>query len=122
MYVLTIKEDGKKDVYLARGVTSIGRASDNDIVLPIKGVSAYHAKIVTFTKIAYIQDLCSTNGTYVNGKLTHYHVLQPGDYVSIGGCYIYIDDYKEITEPPIGTNDHNNTIRHISELGTMALS
>ena len=72
------------DVLLSHGVMTIGRAKGNEMVIPINTTSYYHAKIITFNKIAYIQDLGSTNGTYVNGKRTFCHILHEGDRVQIG--------------------------------------
>lgn len=116
-----MKQDCKQDIFLSRGVTNIGRAKDNEIVLPLRAVSAYHAKIVTFSKIAYIQDLGSTNGTYVNGKLTHYHVLQPGDYVYIGGCYIYIIGLKDAPESQTAVNTNHHMISQVDPTQLISL-
>jgi len=72
------------DVLLSHGITTIGRARSNKIVIPIATTSYYHAKIVTFNKTAYIQDLGSTNGTYVNGKRTFCHILHESDCIQLG--------------------------------------
>lgn len=49
-------------------VITIGRSSDNDIVVSDPLVSRYHSQIVENSGIYWIVDLESTNGTYVNGE------------------------------------------------------
>ncbi len=78
-----------EQIILAQGSTTIGRAKNNSMVLPFKTISLYHAKIMTFGNSAYIQDLDSTNGVFVNEKPKQYQVLHQGD------C-IYIGEYKFI--------------------------
>jgi len=53
---------------------TIGRSSDLDMVLVEDMVSRKHAKITTDDRTVSIQDLGSTNGTFVNGeKIRHRH-------------------------------------------------
>ena len=47
---------------------SIGRESDNDIVLDDSRVSRYHAKIELSGEVWYARDLGSKNGVYLNGE------------------------------------------------------
>lgn len=73
------------DVFdITAGVLTIGRAEDNTFRLNDKTVSKHHARIVTYFNATHIEDLGSTNGTCVNGKKVHMHVLQDGDILSIG--------------------------------------
>jgi pSer/pThr/pTyr-binding forkhead associated (FHA) protein len=67
---------------------TIGRADANDIVIDSPAISNSHAKIITFNKAAYIQDLGSTNGTCVNGIKNQHQRLREGDQVKIGD-YIF---------------------------------
>lgn len=69
---------------LKPGTVTVGRKADNDICLDDATVSGYHAKIVTYFQSSYIEDLSSTNGTYVNGKRVHMHTLHPGDLITVG--------------------------------------
>lgn len=72
------------EIPLGQGTVTIGREKDNDIQLKDRSVSQHHAKIVTFFKPTYIQDLRSTNGTYVNGKRVMERTLKQGDEIMIG--------------------------------------
>src|SRR5262245_40262911 len=62
----------------------IGRASDLDMVLVEDMVSRKHAKITTNGGQVFIQDLGSTNGTFVNGEKVKKTRLKEGDRVLIG--------------------------------------
>lgn len=63
---------------------TIGRKPDNDIRIDNLAVSGKHALVITILDDSFLEDLGSTNGTYVNGKLIKKHALKNGDVVSIG--------------------------------------
>jgi pSer/pThr/pTyr-binding forkhead associated (FHA) protein len=63
---------------------TIGRRSDNDICLSNAAVSAEHAVIVPILSDSFLEDLGSTNGTFVNGKPIKRHLLQNDDVIEIG--------------------------------------
>src|SRR5262245_36828524 len=66
----------------------IGRSSDLDMVLVEDMVSRKHAKITTDDKAVTIQDLGSTNGTFVNGEKVRKVELKDGDRILIGTSII----------------------------------
>lgn len=63
---------------------TIGRKPDNDIPIDNLAVSGKHALIITILDDSFLEDLGSTNGTYVNGKLVKKHALKNGDVIAIG--------------------------------------
>jgi len=63
---------------------TIGRKPDNEIPIDNLAVSGKHALIITILDDSFLEDLGSTNGTYVNGKLVKKHALKNGDVVAIG--------------------------------------
>ncbi len=63
---------------------SIGRTSDNDIVLDNRGVSRKHAQIEFNDNAAVIIDNESLNGTFVNNRKITEEVLRDGDKITIG--------------------------------------
>ena len=71
-------------ISLTKETTSIGRQSDNDIHLDNLAVSGHHAKILTILNDSFVEDMGSTNGTYVNGSLIKKQNLTNGDVVKIG--------------------------------------
>jgi ABC-type multidrug transport system ATPase subunit/pSer/pThr/pTyr-binding forkhead associated (FHA) protein len=84
-----------KDVRFAAGQqeVTIGRASDNVIVLDHPQVSSHHAVIKRGPQGATVQDLGSTNGTYVRGQRVTHSPLQPGDTLQIALFQlVYQDD------------------------------
>ena len=74
----------KKTISLKDGAVTIGRSDDNDIHIKDSTVSSHHAKIVTYYDASYIEDMGSTNGTFVNGKKVQKHILHPGDVITLG--------------------------------------
>ena len=68
---------------LGPGVTQLGRAEDNDLVLPDIGVSRRHARISVEDGSIRFDDLGSGNGTFFNGQRIESQVLVDGDEVVI---------------------------------------
>jgi pSer/pThr/pTyr-binding forkhead associated (FHA) protein len=72
---------------------TVGRKADNDIHIDNLSVSGQHALIITILNDSFLEDLGSTNGTFVNGKLIKKHALQNGDVVAIGKHELkYVND------------------------------
>jgi diguanylate cyclase (GGDEF)-like protein len=71
------------------GISQIGRAPDNAIVLPLRGVSGRHAQVHREGRSVLIEDLGSTNGTMVNrDRIEHPRQLQQNDLIKIGTCVL----------------------------------
>jgi len=64
--------------------TVVGRGTNCDIRLDDVAASTRHAEVVTVGNDAFIHDLGSTNGTYVNNLLTKRCVLNDGDLIGVG--------------------------------------
>jgi ABC transport system ATP-binding/permease protein len=69
---------------VAAGSLKIGRATDNDIVIPDVLASRHHATLVPTAGGAEIHDARSINGTFVNGARVESATLHDGDVVTIG--------------------------------------
>jgi pSer/pThr/pTyr-binding forkhead associated (FHA) protein len=63
---------------------TVGRLGDNDIRIDNPAVSGHHSLIINILNDSFLEDLNSTNGTYVNGKLIKKHALQHGDIITVG--------------------------------------
>jgi ABC-type multidrug transport system ATPase subunit len=74
------------------GSTKIGRATDNDIVIPDVLASRHHATLVTTPSGTEILDNRSINGTFVNGARVESAVLGDGDTVTIGNVDLIFRD------------------------------
>src|SRR3954463_11905447 len=73
-----------KEVQLTKDRTTLGRRPYNDIVIDNLAVSGEHAVLQLTGNEVYLEDLNSTNGTYVNGKAVKKQLLQNNDTVEIG--------------------------------------
>ncbi len=70
---------------LTKEVSLIGRDVTNDVVIGDAEVSRQHARITRTPGGYVLEDLGSTNGTFVNGeRLTTPRVLNPGDLIAFG--------------------------------------
>lgn len=93
-YWLLLLDRGRvaKQVPLGRGRTVIGRGEDTDLTLSTNDVSRHHATVRFGEDGHIIEDLNSTNGTFVNGRQIKHHILNVGDEISIGEHSILFDD------------------------------
>lgn len=86
MPTATLKFD-EREITIGEGVTTIGRASDNDVAFPAdSNISRYHAEIEARSDEFWLIDLNSSNGTSVNGAPVDSEVLlRTGDQLLLGG-------------------------------------
>jgi pSer/pThr/pTyr-binding forkhead associated (FHA) protein len=73
-----------KDVQLTKERTTLGRRPYNDVVIDNLAVSGEHAVVHLRGDEVEIEDLGSTNGTYVNGKPVKRQELFNGDVIEVG--------------------------------------
>ena len=83
---LVVSLDGVviKDVQITKDKTTLGRRPYNDIVIDNLAVSGEHAVLQMVGADVFIEDLNSTNGTYINGKAIKKQLLTHNDTVEIG--------------------------------------
>ncbi|MGC8926383.1 MAG: ATPase, T2SS/T4P/T4SS family [Myxococcota bacterium] len=86
MFRLKISGQGKERIEeINKQTIFIGRAQENDLVLPVPSVSKRHARFLVKDGRYVLMDLGSTNGTFVNGKqINGPVVVKPNDVISIG--------------------------------------
>ena len=78
---------------------TIGRLPDNDIRIDNPAVSGHHSLIINILNDSFLEDLNSTNGTYVNGKLIKKHAMQHGDVITVGHHQLrFVDSQDGDTE------------------------
>ena len=82
--IVSIDEVVIKEVQLTKDRTTLGRRPYNDVVIDNLAVSGEHAVILMHGSEVTLEDLNSTNGTYVNGKAIKKQVLQNGDSIEVG--------------------------------------
>jgi len=83
---LVLSLDGQQlaEYNMSRERYTIGRLPDNDIRIDNPAVSGHHALIINILNDSFLEDLNSTNGTYVNGEIVKKHALQHGDVITVG--------------------------------------
>jgi pSer/pThr/pTyr-binding forkhead associated (FHA) protein len=80
----------------------IGRSRSCDLRLPSGDASRRHAEIFATNDGYVVQDLGSTNGTFVNGEQVREHVLQPGDRIQIAAStvtFCHVGGDPEMSNP-----------------------
>lgn len=91
--ILSLNQSVLGDFPLAKERVVLGRKPENDIQVDNLAVSGQHAAIITILNDSFLEDLDSTNGTFVNGKLVKKHALKNGDVITIGKHELkYVND------------------------------
>lgn len=101
----------------------VGRSSDLDMVLVEDMVSRKHARIAMQQDQIWIEDLGSTNGTFVNGEKIRRARLKEGDRVLIGTSILKVvatEGGKETTGDAKQNLENVASQRHTSQARTMS--
>ena len=83
-FIIKLNNNVVDHVELGQGDMKIGRKAGCEIHLDNLSVSGEHANIFTIGEDSFVQDLGSTNGTYVNNKKITKHHLKNGDSIAVG--------------------------------------
>ncbi len=97
--------NGVEHVFPALPIT-IGRDQDNDLHIEDVNLSRQHCRILRTKDGIVVEDLSSSNGTFVNGARTPRHVLSVGDTILIGVTTIAVE-WDEATAPPQAKRRHD---------------
>ena len=93
MLVLSLNQSVLGEFKLDKERIVIGRKPESDVQVDNLAVSGRHAAIVTILSDSFLEDLDSTNGTFVNGKLVKKHALKHTDVITIGKHELkYVND------------------------------
>jgi pSer/pThr/pTyr-binding forkhead associated (FHA) protein len=90
--ILSLDDQVLAEYNMTKERYTIGRLPDNDVRIDNPAVSGHHSLIINILNDSFLEDLNSTNGTYVNGKLIKKHALQHGDVITIGHHQLRFSD------------------------------
>ena len=96
--ILSLDNQALAEYNMTKERYTVGRLPDNDVRIDNPAVSGHHSLIINILNDSFLEDLNSTNGTYVNGKLIKKHALQHGDVITIGHHQLRFSD-QQISEP-----------------------
>ncbi len=83
--LVMFRSDGERRSFsITRDMTVVGRREDCDLRIPLNEVSRKHCRLVRDGDTLRLEDLGSSNGTFLNGQRVQEAILQPGDSVQIG--------------------------------------
>jgi pSer/pThr/pTyr-binding forkhead associated (FHA) protein len=103
MAKLILSMDGLvlKEIPLNKERMTIGRKPHNDIQIDNLAISGEHAVLVTILNDSFLEDLNSTNGTFINGQSVKKHFLQNGDVIELGKYRLkYVNEVPQQAAPP----------------------
>lgn len=106
MVFLTFNEEILKEIPLVQPQMWIGRRPHNSIVIDNPAVSGEHARIILEEGGYSIEDMASTNGTFVNDKRVDRHPLQDGDRIRIGKHVLVYADGEVAPDQPSASLPH----------------
>lgn len=84
-----------KEYHLEEGENVLGRDADCNVHFPVQGVSKKHMSITVTGDVAYIKDLGSSNGTFLNGKIVKRGTVKNGDKIALPDSILQIVHVKE---------------------------
>ncbi len=122
---LTLQYEGRllKEYTVGVGLT-IGRSPDNALIIDNPAVSGHHARVFSESGAVILEDLNSTNGTFVNGQHTTRRVLRSGDVLQVGKHQLVFENTQEWSAPPpqlpaLGDTVYLDTKQHRALLSTL---
>ncbi len=92
--ILSLDDQVLAEYNMTKERYTIGRLPDNDVRIDNPAVSGHHSLIINILNDSFLEDLNSTNGTYVNGKLIKKHALQHSDVITIGHHQLRFSDQE----------------------------
>jgi diguanylate cyclase (GGDEF) domain len=87
-----------QQVILTEGEVTFGRSKDANVVVEDEAISRYHFKIKVKDKVATIEDLNSTNGTFVNDRRIKQKVLEVNDKIRISSATVLRFSYVDLID------------------------
>ncbi|OIQ15708.1 MAG: hypothetical protein BM556_17280 [Bacteriovorax sp. MedPE-SWde] len=100
-----------KEFILSEGENTVGRSDECDIHYAVDGVSKKHLSINVTGKVAYVKDLGSANGTFVNGKIVKRATVKNGDKIALPDSIaqvVYVKEKKKVIKKKVKKADDDD--------------
>jgi predicted component of type VI protein secretion system len=110
--LIMFRADGERRSFsLPRAITVIGRREDCDLRIPLAEVSRKHCRLIMEADTLRVEDLGSSNGTFVNGHRVQESAVEAGNSVTVGPVtfVVQIDGVPadEDIQPATSSSDTN---------------
>lgn len=110
-----------QEFVLEDGENIIGKSDECDIILSVDGVSKRHMSITVTDDVAYVVDLNSSNGTFLNGKIVKRATAKNGDKITLPHLIfqvVYVEEKKVIVKKVVSDDDDEEDEDSFFEGGT----
>ncbi len=128
--IVTDSSGDVREVEIAKPEFTLGRQSDNDLVLFESRISRRHARIVKSPQGYLLEDSGSRHGTYVNGTLVTSCLLKSGDQINLGIADSYaltflmqeaelpglLEELGKATHSPAPQLEHLNLLLQVAQI------
>lgn len=107
---------------LQDGENSLGRSENCDIYFPVNGVSKKHMAITVTGDAAYLQDLGSSNGTFLNGKIIKRATIKNKDKIALPDSIlqvVFVEEKKIIIKKRSTDDEDDEDVDFMSEAPPM---
>lgn len=113
-----------KEIVLNQGENTIGRAQDCDHVVAVEGISKKHLRVTVNGETAFAEDLGSSNGTLVNGKIIKKITLKDGDKIALPNVIlqvVYVLEKKIVIKKKVmkGGDDDDESYDELKQVEPM---
>ena len=108
---------GAREVVFDQGTITVGAMEDNDVSLLDDTVSRYHCRIYQDDNAYVVQDLGSTNGTFVNGVRVKEAYLRPGCTLTCGKTQVEFHAFdEEVRIVPVESEPFDDVVGQTSQM------
>ena len=100
-----------KELILQDGENVIGRAPECDHQLAVEGISKKHLRVTVNKETAFAEDMGSSNGTIVNGKIIKKITLKDGDKIALPNVIlqvVYVLEKKVVIKRKVVRDDEDD--------------
>ncbi len=106
-----------QEYILEEGENTLGRSEDCNVHFPVNGVSKKHLSVTVTQDVAFVKDLGSSNGTFINGKAVKRATVKNGDKIALPDSIIqvvYVKEKKKIIKKRVEAQEEDDEPTYIT--------